>query len=177
MVDGNHLRELMKRLSFIDAEITMLREERDNITNEIHNLYADGAVEKFRDALVESATAAELKFKHIAELKGLNLKFQHKIETYVKGSNRINKIYFADFCDTKYKLVFEVDGGYHTDPKQKKLDDIRTRNLRKSGYKVFRITNDEIFEGKTSAFLYNAYKTIGIDITHKTKSGKFRGEK
>lgn len=148
--------------SYLLERIEELKEEIQLLEDISHNNGVDGAVQYYRDKLVEKATPAELQFKHIAELKHLNLKFQYRINI-VKG-HRILKVYFADFCDTKNKLVFEVDGGYHTTKEQIKSDKTRTLQLQKAGYKVFRITNEEVLSGKTTAFLYKAYKTMGIQI-------------
>lgn len=149
----------------VQEQIKFLKEAVEILENKVHNDCVNSAVMYYRDQLIAKATQAELQFKHVAELKHLNLKFQHRID-YVRG-HRIEKVYYADFCDTKNKLVFKIDGGYHDTPEQIKADNLRTRRLRAMGYTVFRITNTDIFQGKTSAFLYNAYRSVGIDILHR----------
>lgn len=146
----------------LQQRIKELEEEIQDIKDMQHNHGMRGAALAINKELRERATTAELKFKHIAELKHLHLKFQYRINIYAK--RRIKKFYFADFCDIRYRLIFEVDGGYHSTPEQQRRDLKRTRDLVKAGYKVFRITNEEIFEGKTTNFLINAYKSIGIQI-------------
>ena len=49
-------------------------------------------------------------------------------------------------------------------PEQKKKDWLRTRDLAKAGYKVFRISNEDVVNGKTTSFLVNAYKKVGITL-------------
>ncbi|MCA6422091.1 MAG: leucine--tRNA ligase [Flavobacterium sp.] len=71
------------------------------------------------------------------ELRGKNLedKFrqQHLIDDFI-----------VDFVCLSKKLIIEVDGGYHSNPNQKKLDEERTIILNKKGYKIIRFSNDEV---------------------------------
>ena len=141
-----------------------LQEEIEEIKDIQHNQGMNAAAKPFQQELKERATSAELKFMHIAKLKGLHLKFQYKINIMCKNGRRIKRFYFADFCDILHKLIFEIDGEYHNDCEQQKKDLQRTRDLCKEGYKVFRITNAEVFSGRTTEFLYKAYLSIGIKI-------------
>lgn len=52
--------------------------------------------------------------------------------------------YVADFYAYHNRLVIEVDGGIHNEPKQKEYDDIRTNYLEKIGCKVLRFTNEQV---------------------------------
>ena len=52
--------------------------------------------------------------------------------------------FIADFYIPKAKLVIEVDGEIHSDPKQSVRDMDRTRILNNTGIKVIRFTNDQI---------------------------------
>jgi very-short-patch-repair endonuclease len=146
-----------KRLKELQAEIEEVKDMQ-------HNQGMNAAAKPLQQELRERATDAELKFMHIAKLKGLHLKFQYKINIMCKNGRRIKRFYFADFCDCLHKVVFEVDGGYHNEYKQYKKDLQRTKDLCKEGYRVFRITNGEIFAGKTTEFLYKAYLSIGVKI-------------
>lgn len=145
-----------------NKRIKELEEEIQDIKDMWHNNGMRGAAMAINDRLKQTPTDAELRFKHIAELKHLHLKFQYRINIYAK--RRIKKFYFADFCDIRYRLIFEVDGGYHSTLEQQKKDLKRTRDLVKAGYRVFRITNEEVFQGKTTSFLVNAYRSIGVQI-------------
>jgi len=58
--------------------------------------------------------------------------------------------YIADFCDHSVKLILEVDGAQHGEPKGLAVDRCRTRWLESQGYKVLRFWNHEVlvnFEG------------------------------
>lgn len=107
-------------------------------------------------------TPAELKFKEIASLKGLNLRFHCKV--LPKSSDDRVRNYIADFYDERFGIIFEVDGGFHFTEEQKRKDNYNTYNLRQLGYKIFRISYEDVFSGKTTGFLINAYKSIGINI-------------
>jgi len=150
----------ISRIRELEAEIQMIKDE-------MHNNGMNGAAKPIQEKLLENMTSAELKFQHIAKLKGLNLKPQYKINIFNKDKSRIEKFYFADFCDIKNKLIFEIDGDYHFTEEQQNKDLKRTKDLVKAGYKVFRLTNDDVFDGKTSSFLYKAYLSIGINILKK----------
>lgn len=149
------------------AKIKELEEQIQILKDEMHNNGMRGASKPIQERLLENMTSAELKFQHIAKLKGLKLKPQYKINIYNKSKTRIEKFYFADFCDIKNKLIFEIDGEYHFDKYQQAADLKRTKALVKAGYKVFRITNEDVFNGRTSEFLYKSYLSIGIDILKK----------
>lgn len=53
--------------------------------------------------------------------------------------------YIADFFLNRYRLVIEVDGGYHNTEQQKKLDDVKEKHfLIRKNYRFIRFTNEEI---------------------------------
>jgi very-short-patch-repair endonuclease len=41
-------------------------------------------------------------------------------------------------------LVIEVDGGYHSEPRQQEDDLQREQNLEEMGYHILRFTNEEV---------------------------------
>lgn len=55
--------------------------------------------------------------------------------------------YIADFACLDKMLVVELDGGYHTLPEQHISDEQRTADLQEMGYRVIRVTNEELFHG------------------------------
>ncbi len=69
--------------------------------------------------------------RHINKTKGLNFRFQQPI-----------KPYFVDFACMKAKLVIELDGTSH-DTRQT-YDQQRDDYIRKQGYTVLRLTNDDL---------------------------------
>ena len=52
--------------------------------------------------------------------------------------------YITDFACLEPKLVIEVDGGYHSEPRQVEDDAIRQEWLERQGFKVIRFTNEEV---------------------------------
>lgn len=146
-----------KRIKELEAEIRALKVQQ-------HNAGMEGVAKSFQKDIHLTETAAEDKFYEIALKKKLKLKRQHRINIIRKEDNYIEKFYFVDFCDITHKIVFEVDGGYHFEKEQMKKDKQKDKNLRRMGYKVFRITNAQIIKGKTTQFLIECYKKIGINI-------------
>lgn len=71
------------------------------------------------------------------ELKGckLGVRFyrQHIIADFI-----------VDFMCHDDGLIIEVDGGYHSEPRQIESDITRTKRLENLGYKVIRFTNEEV---------------------------------
>ena len=86
--------------------------------------------------------AEQVLWKYIRE-QVLGVKFlrQHVIGDYI-----------ADFVAPGCMLVIEVDGAYHSEPKQMRDDIVRTSALEKSGFKVIRLSNEEV--------LYNTQDTL-----------------
>jgi very-short-patch-repair endonuclease len=54
--------------------------------------------------------------------------------------------YVADFVCQRAKLVIELDGGNHADPKHQQHDRIRTAWLEAEGYCVLRVWNIDVFQ-------------------------------
>ena len=52
--------------------------------------------------------------------------------------------YIVDFANLYMKLIIEVDGGYHSEPKQMEDDQVRTYHLEQMGFSVMRFTNEEV---------------------------------
>lgn len=67
--------------------------------------------------------------------------------------------YIVDFVCRESKLIIEVDGGYHSEPKQEESDAERSERLRALGYRVIRFSNDEIL-----SHLEEVIKMIQIEI-------------
>jgi very-short-patch-repair endonuclease len=136
-----------------------LNKEIETIKIIQHNNGMNGAAKPIVENLKRNMTKAELKFQEIFIKKGFKFKPQHRINIISK-KGRIIRFYVADFCDIKNKIVFEIDGEYHEDANQQKKDLKRTKDLCKMGYRVFRITNSEVFAGKTTQLLYSAYPNL-----------------
>jgi isoleucyl-tRNA synthetase/very-short-patch-repair endonuclease len=67
------------------------------------------------------------------KLAGYKFRRQHVIDDVI-----------VDFICLRKKVVIEIDGGYHQEEDQRKLDEARTQLLNYRGYKVIRFTNDEV---------------------------------
>ena len=52
--------------------------------------------------------------------------------------------YIVDFVSRHGGLVIEVDGGYHSEPRQQEDDKTREEYLEQMGYHVIRFTNEEV---------------------------------
>lgn len=52
--------------------------------------------------------------------------------------------FIVDFACLEIKLIIEVDGGYHSEPRQALSDEERTAELNKLGFWVIRFENEEI---------------------------------
>ena len=77
---------------------------------------------------------------------------------YQKPISVGDKQYIADFYFPDTKLILEIDGGYHKDFEQRKLDIKRTEDLNKLGYKVVRIDNKDVYDFNYPKEIFNKTK-------------------
>ena len=52
--------------------------------------------------------------------------------------------YIVDFVSRQEGLIIEIDGGYHSEPRQQIDDRLREKDLEQMGYHVIRFTNEEV---------------------------------
>ncbi len=52
--------------------------------------------------------------------------------------------YIVDFACLSSRLIVEIDGGYHSEPRQAAEDALRTKRLTMMGYRVIRFSNEQI---------------------------------
>jgi very-short-patch-repair endonuclease len=90
----------------------------------------------FARQLRKNLTKAESILK--ARLRGKQTGYKFRFQSPVRG-------YIADFLVAKGKFIVEVDGSYHNSIDQQEYDRRRTEHLENTGYKILRITNDEVF--------------------------------
>ena len=86
--------------------------------------------------LRKNQTPSEAKLRYVLRNRGIgNLKFrrQHRIGNYI-----------VDFCCREKKLVIELDGGHHNDPRIQERDEQRQKFIERQGFKVLRFWNDDI---------------------------------
>ena len=83
----------------------------------------------------KNATLAErVLWEHIRH-DALGVKFQRQ---HIIGD------FIVDFLAPNEGLIIEVDGAYHSEPRQKANDELRTEMLERMGYKVIRFSNEEV---------------------------------
>jgi very-short-patch-repair endonuclease len=68
--------------------------------------------------------------------------------------------FVADFCCASVKLIVEVDGDSHAGTGAR--DDARTKVLEKLGFKIIRVTNDDILQSKeaVTSLILNTVKEM-----------------
>ncbi|MBE6748789.1 MAG: endonuclease domain-containing protein [Ruminococcaceae bacterium] len=78
--------------------------------------------------------------------------------------------YIADFYCHKLKLVIEIDGGQHNSDENLIYDKIRTEYMNEFGYKVLRLSNNDITYDFKNVSVYildyckNKCKQLGLDF-------------
>ena len=82
-------------------------------------------------------TEAETLLWEYLSANGLGVKFKRQ---------HIIGYYIADFVCLSYKLIVELDGGYHQLTAQQISDAQRMQWLEAMGYRVIRFTNQELFD-------------------------------
>lgn len=99
-----------------------------------------------------------------------NVLMDYQVPIYIKNRDgRIENFYIVDFLDEFLGLIIEIDGSYHSGELQKAKDVQRDKDLQKLGYKIYRITMDDLRSGRVWKKLYLIYMEEGIDIFAKDK--------
>lgn len=81
-----------------------------------------------------------------------------------------DNIYFIDLRVGNYNIAIEVDGQYHNELIQQKRDQVRTQNLHKARYNVFRITNADASNNiKSNEFIQDIKKVINGEEQNRFK--------
>ena len=82
-----------------------------------------------------NATPAEIVLWEHLRLGVAGVKFlrQHVIGDFI-----------VDFVSRSGGLIIEVDGGYHSEPRQNEDDLLREQDLECKGYHIIRFTNEEV---------------------------------
>lgn len=100
--------------------------------------YKRSLCHKYRNNLLNNMTYSELIFKQLLDELGIRYLSQ---KGFIKG----NGFYIVDFYIPKpYKLCIEIDGGYHSLPKQIIKDKNKDRYLISRGFRVLRISNNQV---------------------------------
>lgn len=102
------------------------------ITIPIRNLVPDWKKDKARE-MRRNMTPAEKAFKE--RVKGKQLGVQVRTQHVIRG-------YIADFYIPLWRLIIEIDGGYHSTRAAK--DKERDANLARLGFTTVRFTNEQV---------------------------------
>ena len=95
-----------------------------------YNLLKDFAKENRKNAtLAEDILWENIRNKTL----GVEFRRQHIIADFI-----------ADFVCLDKMLIIEIDGGYHSERKQKEDDGLRTERLNELGFRVIRFSNEEV---------------------------------
>ena len=93
-----------------------------------------------------------------------------QLDNYKFRREHIIDQFIVDFVCLSEQLIVEVDGGYHNDPEIKEADNLRTKILNELGYRVIRLTNEEV--------LNNINKVLNNIKEHLTElSSTLRGDR
>ena len=85
-----------------------------------------------KDTSAEAKLWAELRNRQLADLKFVR---QAPVGDY-----------FVDFLCRERKVVVEIDGGTHSTDAELAKDAVRSDELSSRGYRVFRVSNADVFE-------------------------------
>ena len=94
-----------------------------------------GLLKAFARENRNNATLAEKVLWEHLRYNQLGIKF---LRQYIIGD------YIVDFCSREGGLIIEVDGGYHSEPRQQEDDALRERVLEQLGYHIMRFSNEEV---------------------------------
>lgn len=98
---------------------------------------------KYRIQLIQKATKQELEFKKYLEELGVKFNFQ---KGFLLPYHRI-----CDFYIKKFRLIVEIDGGYHTLIKEKDAK----KDLDWARFNTLRILNSEVDSGEYKVIFEN----------------------
>ena len=94
-----------------------------------------GLLKEYAKENRNNMTEAESALWDLISNNNLGAKF---LRQYIIGD------YIVDFICRDHQLVIEVDGGYHSEPRQMESDEQRNKKLQEKGYRVLRFKNEEI---------------------------------
>jgi very-short-patch-repair endonuclease len=97
--------------------------EKQNLSNIAKELrYSETEAEKFLWTLLRAKKLNDVKFRRQAPIG----------------------VYVVDFVSFEKKLIIEIDGGQHSDEKNKEYDELRTKWLQSQGFRVIRFWNNDV---------------------------------
>lgn len=102
------------------------------------DMFNYGLLKQYAKENRNNMTEAESVLWNVLRCNALGHKF---LRQYIIGN------YIVDFICRDEGLIIEVDGGYHSEPRQQSDDMVREDWLREKGYHVMRFSNDEVLFG------------------------------
>ncbi|WP_328805526.1 DUF559 domain-containing protein [Sphingomonas albertensis] len=93
----------------------------------------DRPTERARDLRNEATNAEQMLWRQLKGSRLQDLKFSRQMP--IAG-------YFADFVCRSHKLIVELDGSQHVEAQPH--DDVRTKQLEATGYRVIRFWNNDL---------------------------------
>ncbi len=113
-----------------------------------------------KDSRQEPTSAEELLWRNLKNRKLDDLKFrrQHPLHKYI-----------ADFYCHEKKLIVEIDGGIHNKSENREYDQTRDQHLIELGYKIMRVTNDDVLKNMSATLrkIKETAKNININSIKK----------
>lgn len=79
--------------------------------------------------------------------------------------------FIADFADHTARIVIEVDGSQHGEPKAQKTDAARTRWLQANGYRVLRFWNNDVL-ANTLSVMDSIVRHVGLQAFEEKEASR-----
>ena len=108
-----------------------------------------------RDRLIKKQTKSEMDFYESLDI--LNIPYEKQCPFFIN-----KRVFFADAVFHETRTIVEIDGGYHKKKSILKYDANRTKHLNGVGYRVVRITNEEVSD--VALFMSKISKFLPIDV-------------
>ena len=99
------------------------------------DIFNYGLLKQFAHENRNNMTEAESVLWQYLRCNSLGHKF---LRQYIIGN------YIVDFICRDEGLIIEVDGAYHSEPRQQQDDEIREEWLKSQGYHIIRFSNEEV---------------------------------
>lgn len=109
-----------------------------------------------REKLIKNQTKSEMEFYSV--LDTLNIPYEKQYPFFIN-----KRLFFADAVFHKTHTVIEIDGDYHKRKAVAKNDASRTRFINGAGYRVIRITNEEVYD--RPLFMTKIEKYLPVNIS------------
>nr|DAE28995.1 MAG TPA: Endonuclease [virus sp. ctPYc18] len=106
---------------------------------------------EYRKDLKKRMTKSEKLFQLMLLKNKVKYEFQKII--FITRNREIIRFFIADFYIPDKNIIVEIDGGYHFVGEQIVKDESREFCLRRLGYNIFRLKNEEVTDDNTDLIL------------------------